>query len=298
MRASAAFLCLLLALPANAQIAARETLTFYGELTAQSSDQPLTGNVDVAMRFYSAASGGTSVWSECWTDVAMSGGRLTLNLGSVSPFAPTLGQFLSSNPALFLGMQVCDANTACGSGCDSEMSPRIAFGAVPFAGYAEQAQDVRGQAINPSSVTISPTGAVAIAITGVGPIISATGAWMGPPIFGATGGTGVVGASGTSGASGVTGATGATGSTGSQACREISALTARRAPQARADRAEPPAFQERRARRVISAPRARAVRAERVALQARAARLGSRALRAERVPRAPRVRAVRSEHPV
>ena len=181
-----------------APITARDTLTFYGELTNQSSDAPLTGNVDIAVRLYGQASGGAMQWSECWPSVAVASGRISLNLGSTQPFLPNLGQFLAANPNLFLGLQVCDAGGACGVGCDGEMSPRIALGSIPYAGVANHRRlDVMGESINPALVTMAPTGATAVAISGVGPLIDATGHWVGPSDFGrdrrGTGSTGAVG---------------------------------------------------------------------------------------------------------
>src|SRR3954451_15594888 len=75
---------------------ARDTLTFYGELTNQSSDAPLTGNVDIKVRLYDSADGTTVRWNECWTDTAVAQGRMTLNLGSVTAFTPNLGEFLAA----------------------------------------------------------------------------------------------------------------------------------------------------------------------------------------------------------
>jgi hypothetical protein len=193
---------------------ARDTLTFYGELTNQSSDAPLTGNLDIAVRLYDQASGGTMQWSECWPSVAVSSGRVSLNLGSTQAFTPSLGQFLAANPNLFVSLQVCDAGGACGTGCDGEMLPRIALGSIPYAGVANQALDVFGQAINPAQVTVAPTGAAAYSIQGYGPVIDSAGNWVGAPITGTTGGTGLTGSAGATGASGVAGATGATGATG------------------------------------------------------------------------------------
>ena len=177
-------------------ITARDTLTFYGELTNQASDAPLTGNVDIAVRMYPVGTGGAMLWSECWPSVAVSAGRISLNLGSTQPFAPSLGQFLAANPNLFVGLQVCDAGGACGTGCDGEMQPRIALGSIPYAGVASQAIDVFGEAINPALVTLAPTGATAVAVSGVGPIINSLGQWVGPPISGATGASGASGNTG------------------------------------------------------------------------------------------------------
>src|SRR6476661_4494009 len=107
---------------------ARDTITFYGELSSQSSDTPYTGNVDLSVRLYNQGTGGAQLWSECWDSAAISQGRVTLNLGASNNFAPTLGEFLQTNPNLFVGIQVCNPGTACGTGCDSEMTPRIALG--------------------------------------------------------------------------------------------------------------------------------------------------------------------------
>ena len=136
-----------------------ETLSFYGELTSQSADAPLTGNMDVALRLYDATSGGALKWQECWSSVNVQQGRLSVNLGASQAFTPSLGEFLAANPNLWLGLQVCDAGGSCASGCDTEMEPRIALGAIPYAGVALQALDVKGQTVHPALIDVAPTGA-------------------------------------------------------------------------------------------------------------------------------------------
>ena len=63
-----------------------DTLTFYAEFTNQSNDVPITGNLDVAVRLYNNANGGSQVWSECWGNVGVSQGRVTLDLGAITSF--------------------------------------------------------------------------------------------------------------------------------------------------------------------------------------------------------------------
>ena len=74
-------------LPASALGAtARDTVTFYGELTNQATDIPVTGNVDIGVRLFDTPSSGAALFNECWEDVAIQEGRVTLYIGAVSPF--------------------------------------------------------------------------------------------------------------------------------------------------------------------------------------------------------------------
>src|SRR3989338_2482010 len=57
--------------PAAARAApARDTVTFYGELTNQATDIPVTGNVDIFVRLFDSSNGGSSLFDECW-DIAV-----------------------------------------------------------------------------------------------------------------------------------------------------------------------------------------------------------------------------------
>ena len=57
-------LALLLTSSPNRAIAAnaQDTITFYGELTNQATDIPVTGNLDVFVRVFSSPNGGSALW--------------------------------------------------------------------------------------------------------------------------------------------------------------------------------------------------------------------------------------------
>lgn len=102
------------------------TIAYQGRL-ADSGGTPITNTVNMIFRLYAAASGGAPLWEEQWTganSVQVSDGLFNVMLGSVTPIAPTV---MTNNSNLFLGITV---------GTDSEMSPRVQLGSVPFATQA------------------------------------------------------------------------------------------------------------------------------------------------------------------
>src|SRR5574341_1024316 len=102
---------------------------FEGRL-ADTTGQPVAdGTYTITFSLYSEATGGTALWSET-QNVTVSGGLYSVQLGSITPLNPT--HFEGSR---WLGVQV--------SG-DSEMAPRIAISAVPFALNARQAMGLQG----------------------------------------------------------------------------------------------------------------------------------------------------------
>ncbi len=101
-------------------------IPYQGRL-ADKNGAPLTQTVNMIFRLYAAASGGSPLWEEQWTganSVQVSDGLFNVMLGSVTPIAPTV---ITNNSNLFLGITV---------GTDSEMSPRVQLGSVPFATQA------------------------------------------------------------------------------------------------------------------------------------------------------------------
>lgn len=81
----------------------------------------------MSFRLYRAASGGAPLWEEQWTganSVQVSDGLFNVMLGSLNPIPQTV---ITENSNLFLGITV---------GTDSEMSPRVQLGSVPFATQA------------------------------------------------------------------------------------------------------------------------------------------------------------------
>lgn len=99
------------------------TIAYQGRL-ADSSGVPLTSTYPMVFRLYNTASGGAPLWEEQWTasnSVAVSDGLFNVMLGSITPVPQNI---LSSNTSLWLGISV---------GSDSEMTPRVQLGSVPYA---------------------------------------------------------------------------------------------------------------------------------------------------------------------
>lgn len=99
------------------------TIAYQGRL-ADSSGTPLTGTYTMVFRLYNTASGGAPLWEEQWTaanSVAVSDGLFNVMLGSITPVPQNI---LPSNASLWLGISV---------GTDSEMTPRVQLGSVPYA---------------------------------------------------------------------------------------------------------------------------------------------------------------------
>jgi hypothetical protein len=110
----------------SAAAASTSTIPYQGRL-ANNSGQPLTQTVTMIFRLYSVAGGGTPLWEEPWTgpnSVQVSDGLFNVMLGSLTPIPPAV---ITGNSNLFLGITV---------GTDSEMSPRVQLGSVPFATQA------------------------------------------------------------------------------------------------------------------------------------------------------------------
>ncbi len=101
-------------------------ISYQGRL-ADSNGAPLTQTVNMIFRLYAAASGSTPLWEEQWTganSVQVSDGLFNVMLGSLTPIQQSV---ITGNNNLFLGITV---------GTDSEMSPRVQLGSVPFATQA------------------------------------------------------------------------------------------------------------------------------------------------------------------
>ena len=115
------------ALPLPSWIAAPEqkstkTMPYQGRLT-DVDGKPLTGSYNMEFRVYDAPTGGTLLWEEMWTgenSVEVSDGLLNLMLGSLNN---TLASAIAGHDDLYLGVTV---------GTDSELSPRVPLGSVPF----------------------------------------------------------------------------------------------------------------------------------------------------------------------
>lgn len=98
-------------------------ISYQGRI-ADKNGAPLTQTVNMIFRLYAAASGGSPLWDEQWTganSVQVSDGLFNVMLGSLTPIPQNV---ITTNSNLFLGITV---------GTDSEMSPRVQLGSVPFA---------------------------------------------------------------------------------------------------------------------------------------------------------------------
>ena len=98
-------------------------IPYQGRL-ADKNGAPLTQTVNMIFRLYAAAGGGSPLWEEQWTganSVQVSDGLFNVMLGSLTPIPQNV---ITGNSNLFLGITV---------GTDSEMSPRVQLGSVPFA---------------------------------------------------------------------------------------------------------------------------------------------------------------------
>jgi hypothetical protein len=97
------------------------TLTQQGRLL-DNTGTPVDGvQLTFTFSLYTAASGGTGIWSETQV-ITPDKGYFSAKLGDVTAFPATI--FDGSNATLFLGIKI---------GADAEMAPRQALTSVPFA---------------------------------------------------------------------------------------------------------------------------------------------------------------------
>ena len=107
---------------AAAQIAAAqvpETISYQGYLT-DAEDAPMEAAVDLTFRLYDAATGGSALWTETQSEVAVAEGVFNVLLGSVESLSD-----LSFGQPLWLSVAVGDAAA-------EELDPRVALAAVPY----------------------------------------------------------------------------------------------------------------------------------------------------------------------
>jgi hypothetical protein len=117
-----------------------------------SSGNPVAGSVQIVFAIYTAASGGTMLWTETQT-VTLDGGYFSAALGEVTPIPASV---FAGGATLYLGVTI---------GSDAEMSPRQTILSVP---YAMVAGNVNGD-ITPTSVSVDG-----------GVVINSAGEWVGP----------------------------------------------------------------------------------------------------------------------
>lgn len=110
--------------------AATPSTTSYQGILTDSKGNAVNGSHSVTFSLYTAAEGGSAVWSETKA-VTVNNGLCATDLGSVKP----LTDGIWSNPGLWLGVKV-------GSG--TEMKPRTKILAVPYALRAKVAESVIG----------------------------------------------------------------------------------------------------------------------------------------------------------
>jgi hypothetical protein len=100
------------------QASVPEFIPYQGYLT-DALGEPVSGSLDLHFAFYDQAAGGTALWAETHTGVAVIAGFFQVALGDLVPLADEL--FV---PPLFLGITVDG---------EAEMTPRMRVGSVPFA---------------------------------------------------------------------------------------------------------------------------------------------------------------------
>jgi len=107
------------------------TTTYQGYLT-DSGGNPVDGSVNMTLKVYDVASGGSPLWTETHTGVNVNDGVFNLIVGEITPLSP----YMLDGPG-YLGITV---------GSDSEMTPRQRFTSTLFAfraGVADDGQNVQ-----------------------------------------------------------------------------------------------------------------------------------------------------------
>lgn len=102
------------------------TWPYQGRL-ADSAGNPITDTLPMTFRIYSANSGGDMLWEERWegaSNVQVSDGLFNVMLGSLNPIPQNV---VTGHSSLWLGIEVDN---------DTEMTPRVQLGSVPFAAQA------------------------------------------------------------------------------------------------------------------------------------------------------------------
>ncbi|MBL0122648.1 MAG: collagen-like protein [Betaproteobacteria bacterium] len=136
-----AFVCLV-AGEGRAQVP--QTINYQGYLT-NAAGQPVNAPVNLTFRLYTAASGGSAIWTETQSNLSVTNGIYNAVLGSVTPFS------LPFNTPYFLSLQV---------NSDAEMTVRQPLSAVP---YAQRAVTAEALASVATVATSQLTGTIASA---------------------------------------------------------------------------------------------------------------------------------------
>lgn len=136
--------------------ATANTVNFQARLQTAAGGIVPDGNYNVQFKLYSAASGGSPLWTETYTNSNSTGlktinGYLTVQLGSITAFSG-----INWDQQLWLTMNIGGTSTGT-PGWDGEMNPRLPLTAVPYAFAAGQLNTTSGS--NRSSLSIqAPTG--------------------------------------------------------------------------------------------------------------------------------------------
>jgi len=96
-------------------------INYQGRLTDASGNLLDGAGYSITFNLYSAASGGTALWTETHPNVTVTKGYFSVLLGSIKPLELAL---FTENPELYLGVTVAN---------DPEMTPRHRLVSVPYA---------------------------------------------------------------------------------------------------------------------------------------------------------------------
>jgi hypothetical protein len=136
------------------------TVAFTGRL--RTSQGPVTGTVDATFTLYTAASGGTSVWTEARNGLSAVDGLLYVDLGAVTP----LDENIFNGDVLYLEIEISGET----------LTPRAPIRSVPYAiraGVANSA-DTLGP-LTPDDVLTDVTASGGLTATHTGTVVHITG---------------------------------------------------------------------------------------------------------------------------
>ena len=114
------------AVPVHTDAAINSQINFQGKLTNPDGTNVTDGTYSIVFSIYTVSTGGTAVWTETQSSVAVSDGIFQVSLGSVASLPGSVDFNTSS---IYLGVKV---------GSDAEMTPRIQFTATPYAFNADE----------------------------------------------------------------------------------------------------------------------------------------------------------------
>jgi len=127
---------------ANAQIP--EVISYQGILT-DSSGAPLTGNYDITVKIYDVDTGGTALWTETHSGVAVSKGVFSVMLGSANAFPADL----DFSVPYWLGVSI---------NAGSELTPRTQLASVGTAFMAKKVIELPAGMVSAFAMPTAPTG--------------------------------------------------------------------------------------------------------------------------------------------